>query len=130
MSGNMSAHLDEFTLLRYAASDLDGRERETADDHLHVCKRCVAALSAMEELDQQLRAITGDFAPSGDLDPADPFARRPETLPRPPGKPRTSRPSLSRPRRRLARRAAASSRPRRAPGESWILSCPARLSPI
>ncbi len=83
MSGNMSAHLDEFTLLRYAASDLDGRERETADDHLHVCKRCVAALSAMEELDQQLRAITGDFAPSGDLDPADPFARRPETLPRP-----------------------------------------------
>jgi len=79
----MSPHLDEFTLLRYAASDLDGQERETADDHLHVCERCVASLSAMEELDEQLRAITGNFTPSGDLDPADPFARRPEALPRP-----------------------------------------------
>jgi tetratricopeptide (TPR) repeat protein len=84
MSGNMSlSHLDEFTLLRYAASELDGQERETADDHLHVCARCVAALSAMEELDEQLRAITGDFTPSSDLDPADLFARRPEAPPRP-----------------------------------------------
>jgi tetratricopeptide (TPR) repeat protein len=82
MSGNMSPHLNEFTLLRYAASDLGGQERESADDHLHVCERCEAALSAMEELDEQLRAITGDFAPSDDLDPADPFARRPEALPR------------------------------------------------
>jgi tetratricopeptide (TPR) repeat protein len=79
----MSPHLNEFTLLRYAALDLDGQERETADDHLHVCKRCEAALSEMEELDEQLRAITGDLTSSGDLDPADPFARRPETLPRP-----------------------------------------------
>jgi len=79
----MSPHLDEFTLLRYAASDLDGQERETADDHLHVCARCEAAVGAMEELDEQLRAITGDLTRSGDLDPADPFARRPETLPRP-----------------------------------------------
>ncbi len=83
MSGNMSSHLDEFTLLRYAASDLDGQERETAGDHLHVCERCATALSAMEELDEQLRAITSDCTPSGDLDPADPFALRPEAKPRP-----------------------------------------------
>src|SRR6266508_7025633 len=83
MSGNMSPHLDEFTLLRYAASDLDGQERETADDHLHVCARCEAAVGAMEELDEQLRAITGDLTRSGDLDPADPFARRPEAPLRP-----------------------------------------------
>jgi tetratricopeptide (TPR) repeat protein len=83
MSGNMSSHLDEFTLLRYAASDLDGQERETAGDHLHVCERCATALSAMKELDEQLRAITSDCTPSGDLDPADPFALRPEAKPRP-----------------------------------------------
>ncbi len=93
MSGNMSPHhLDEFTLLRYAASDLDGQERETADDHLHACERCAKALGAMEELDRELRAIARDAGDSEGLDPIDPFSRRPETplrsrpaAPTPPG---------------------------------------------
>jgi len=80
MSGNMSPHhLDEFTLLRYAASDLDGQERETAGDHLHVCERCAAALGAMEELDRELRAIARDVGDAEGLNPSDPFSRRPET---------------------------------------------------
>ena len=70
MSGNMSPHhLDEFTLLRYAVSELDGRERETADDHLHACRRCAAALSAMEKLDGQLRKIASDLSIPDGLSP-------------------------------------------------------------
>ncbi len=89
MSASMSAHhLDEFTLLRYAASDLDGQERETADDHLRVCERCAAALGAMKELDRELRVIAGDVDDSEGLDPSDPFSRRPET-------PLRSRPAAS-----------------------------------
>jgi hypothetical protein len=85
MSGNMSpVHLDDFTLLRYAVADLDGSEREAADDHLHACERCAAALSSMEKLDEQLRAIASDFAVDDGLPPGDPFARRPEAPPRPP----------------------------------------------
>ncbi len=84
MYGNMSPHhLDEFTLLRYAASDLDLRERETADDHLHSCKRCAAALGDMEELDRKLREIARDLGEAESLDPSDPFSRRPETPLRP-----------------------------------------------
>jgi tetratricopeptide (TPR) repeat protein len=83
MSGNMSVdHLDEFTLLRYAVADLDGREREAADDHLRACARCAASLSAMEKLDEQLREITRDFTVDDGLPAGDPFARRPEAPPR------------------------------------------------
>jgi tetratricopeptide (TPR) repeat protein len=84
MSGNMSLdHLDEFTLLRYAVAELDGRERDAADRHLHACRRCALALSAMEKLDGQLREIAGDFAVADGLSPGDLFARRPEAPPRP-----------------------------------------------
>jgi tetratricopeptide (TPR) repeat protein len=83
MSGNMSVdHLDEFTLLRYAVADLDGGEREAAEDHLHACARCAASLSAMEKLDEQLRTITRDFTVDDGLPAGDPFARRPEAPPR------------------------------------------------
>ena len=84
MSGNMSPkHLDDFTLLRYAVADLDGPEQGAADDHLHACARCMAALGSVERLDSELREITRDFAPADGLDPIDPFARRPEAPPRP-----------------------------------------------
>lgn len=84
MSRNMSPeHLDEFTLLRYAVAELDGPERNAADDHLHACRRCASALSAMEKLDGQLREIARDFAVPDGLDLTDPFSRRPEAPPRP-----------------------------------------------
>jgi tetratricopeptide (TPR) repeat protein len=78
-----SKHLDDFTLLRYAVSDLDGPERGAADDHLQACGRCMAVLGSVEKLDRELRGITNDFAAADGLDPSDPFARRPEAPPRP-----------------------------------------------
>lgn len=84
MSGNMSSnHLDEFTLLRYAVSELDGPERGAADDHLAACERCMEALGGLEKLDRELRAITKSSGAGDDLDAGDPFARRPEPPPRP-----------------------------------------------
>ncbi len=84
MPGHMSPdHLDEFTLLRYAVEELDGVERDAAESHLHACRRCATALSAMETLDRQLKEITSDFAGDDGLPPGDPFARRPEARPLP-----------------------------------------------
>ncbi len=78
----MTQHLDDFTLLRYVAGDLDASERTAASEHLDACAPCKATHREIEELDEELKAIAQD--PSTRLDfeveelpEEDPFLRRP-----------------------------------------------------
>jgi tetratricopeptide (TPR) repeat protein len=78
-------HLDEFTLLRYAVSDLEIEERGTAEKHLRGCERCGNALAEMEMLDREMSDAAREMDPSEARSDRDPFARRPEMPPRPAG---------------------------------------------
>ena len=89
MSGMRSpSHLDDFTLLRYTAADLDAAERSAVDEHLGGCARCSVVLKSLAKLDEELRALARDTSATDGLAPADPFARRPEA-----GRPPAARPA-------------------------------------
>jgi tetratricopeptide (TPR) repeat protein len=78
-------HLDDFTLLRYVAEDLDDSERMAAADHLRACGACQRTVGEIAELDRELKGIAanpetrGDFA-LGNLPEGDSFRKRPEIL--------------------------------------------------
>ena len=72
-----SRHLDDFTLLRYTASDLDDIERRRADQHLAACRHCSATLVSIGRLDEELKALAPDLVAAEGLPAGDPFARRP-----------------------------------------------------
>jgi tetratricopeptide (TPR) repeat protein len=80
-------HLDDFTLLRYTAADLDATERAAVDEHLDGCARCSVVLESLAKLDEELRALAKSASATDGLDAADPFARRPEAAPRPAARP-------------------------------------------
>jgi len=82
----MTAHYDDFTLLRYVASDLAIEERQAAAAHVTRCQACSASLSQLKELDGGLRELAATGALTDEeaqLGPDDPFRRRPQ--PRPTG---------------------------------------------
>jgi len=88
MSGMKSPrHLDDFTLLRYTAADLDAAERGAVDEHLDGCGRCSVVLESLAKLDEELRALVRNTSATDELDAADPFARRPEAAPPPAARP-------------------------------------------
>ena len=80
-------HLDDFTLLRYTAADLDAAERGAAEEHLVGCARCNVVLKSLAKLDEEMRALAKTMSATDGLDPSDPFARRPEAAPRPAARP-------------------------------------------
>ncbi len=71
-------HLDDFTLLRYAALDLDGAERGEAEEHLRGCAQCAHVLGSLEKLDVEMKTLAKDFAQEAGFASGDPFAARPE----------------------------------------------------
>jgi tetratricopeptide (TPR) repeat protein len=88
-------HLDDFTLLRYTAADLDTAERGSVDEHLDGCARCNTVLESLAKLDEELRALARNMSATDGLDAADPFARRPEAPPRPAARPAREAESLA-----------------------------------
>jgi tetratricopeptide (TPR) repeat protein len=90
-----SRHLDDFTLLRYTAADLDAAERGAVVEHLDGCARCNAVLESLAKLDEEMRALARDLSATDGLDAADPFARRPEAAPRPAARPAREAESLA-----------------------------------
>lgn len=78
----MTDHLDEFTLLRHAASDLSPSEQESVERHLEACSGCLSKMAEISVLDQELRtaARDGAFRPEdeAELPAGDPFRRRPQ----------------------------------------------------
>ncbi|HEV2064889.1 MAG TPA: hypothetical protein VGS00_10125, partial [Thermoanaerobaculia bacterium] len=77
------SHLDDFTLLRYTAGDLERVERDLAARHLHACPACSDLLGELRRLDIGLRDLAEDpdafgESESPELSPGDPFRRRPE----------------------------------------------------
>ena len=88
-------HLDDFTLLRYTAADLDAAERAAAEEHLHACGQCNGVLESLAQLDSEMRALAKTMSATDGLDPSDPFARRPEAPPRPAPRPATEAESLA-----------------------------------
>jgi tetratricopeptide (TPR) repeat protein len=96
MSGMRSPrHLDDFTLLRYAAADLDAAERGAVDEHLDGCSRCNTVLESLAKLDEEMRILAKSRSATDGLDAADPFARRPEAAPRPAARPAREAESLA-----------------------------------
>jgi len=83
-----AAHLDDFTLLRYTARDLDEPDRRQAEEHLQSCPECETTLASIECLDRELKAVASGIPAAGDLSPDDPFARRPKHRPPPAPSPR------------------------------------------
>jgi len=71
-------HLDDFTLLRYAASDLDDIERRSAEQHLETCAACSDSLRQIEQLHEELERCAREGSLRRDLPPDDPFHARPE----------------------------------------------------
>jgi tetratricopeptide (TPR) repeat protein len=88
-------HLDDFTLLRFTAADLDAAERGAAEEHLLACARCNGALQSLAKLDQEMRALAQTLSATDGLDPSDLFARRPEPPPRPAARPAQDAESLA-----------------------------------
>ena len=83
----MVSHLDDFTLLRYAASDLDDVERTRTEQHLGACGLCTILLEDVRQLDAGLRRLALDTNSRAEwtqteLPPGDPFRRRPRTVTR------------------------------------------------
>jgi len=96
MSGMRSPrHLDDFTLLRYTAADLDAAERAAAEEHLLACAQCNRVLESLAQLDSEMRAIAKTMSATDGLDSSDPFARRPEAPPRPAPRPATDAENLA-----------------------------------
>ena len=80
--GLKTPHLDDFTLLRYVADDLDDTEREKVAEHLEACAACKGTCDEIEELDRELAALAQDGDSRRDfeiedLPEGDPFRRRP-----------------------------------------------------
>lgn len=76
-------HPDDFTLLCYAAGELDQTRRRETASHIGQCLGCRGALKEIELLDRELAALAKD--PSSrldftleDLPEGDPFRTRPE----------------------------------------------------
>ena len=88
-------HLDDFTLLRYTAADLDAAERTAAEEHLLVCAQCNGVLESLAQLDREMRALATTMSATDGLDPSDLFARRPEAAPRPLPRPDAEAESLA-----------------------------------
>ena len=81
MSELTIGHLDDFTLLRYSAGDLDREERHSVEAHLRGCSACAAEGVEIARLDRelQLAARSASF-PAADpaaLSATDPFRERP-----------------------------------------------------
>jgi tetratricopeptide (TPR) repeat protein len=79
----LKAHLDDFTLLRYVAGDLEEVERDLAACHIQVCTPCSDLLGELRRLDTGLRDLAEDPDTFGEpespeLPTGDPFRRRPE----------------------------------------------------
>jgi tetratricopeptide (TPR) repeat protein len=75
-------HLDDFTLLRYVAEDLDEKERSQVLDHLGSCETCQKTIGEIQELDRQLKAVAANPETRTDfeleeLPDGDPFRQRP-----------------------------------------------------
>jgi anti-sigma factor RsiW len=51
-------HLDDFTLLRYIAEDLNNDERRVVLLHLQGCESCRHVAAEIDELDRELKALT------------------------------------------------------------------------
>ncbi|MCE7956684.1 MAG: hypothetical protein DYH06_01900, partial [Acidobacteria bacterium ACB2] len=83
-------HLDEFTLLRFVARDLDDIEGAVVRRHLRACPGCREGLKGIELLDEALRRVKDCLGAEGGvlagLRPGDPFRHRP-TGARPPRRP-------------------------------------------
>jgi tetratricopeptide (TPR) repeat protein len=77
----LKVHLDDFTLLRLTARDLESEELSQAERHLSHCTVCESALARMRGLDDALRrlAAEGGFADGSDSEfaPGDVFQSRP-----------------------------------------------------
>jgi tetratricopeptide (TPR) repeat protein len=86
-------HLDDFTLLRFTAADLDAAERGAAEEHLDGCARCNVVLESLARLDAELRDLAKTAAGAADTD--DPFFRRPEAARRPAVRPALEAESLA-----------------------------------
>jgi tetratricopeptide (TPR) repeat protein len=74
-------HLDDFTLLRYVAFDLDEIERKKVAGHVETCPICQPTLREIEELNRELAAVARDSTTQldwkiEDLPEGDPFRRR------------------------------------------------------
>lgn len=82
----LTQHLDEFSLLRYAAGDMNDIERGGARRHLAVCAECRTSLAAMERLDGILTELGPELLTpleTEELPAGDPFACRPLPAARP-----------------------------------------------
>jgi tetratricopeptide (TPR) repeat protein len=77
----MKEHLDEFTLLKHSAGDLDADEVRTVTSHLEDCSDCRQTLADVRVLDSELHRVAsrGGIAEedSSEFLPGDPFRRRP-----------------------------------------------------
>lgn len=80
-------HLDDFTLLRYTAADLDVAERGAVEEHLAGCARCNGVLEELAKLDEEMRSLSRTMSAPEGLDPSDLFARRPDVPARPAARP-------------------------------------------
>ncbi|MDQ2978232.1 MAG: tetratricopeptide repeat protein, partial [Acidobacteriota bacterium] len=83
-------HLDDFTLLRHAANELDGPERQAAARHLESCRSCSSRSAEVIRLDGELRALARE----------NPLAAEPDSADLPQGDPFRARPVFARERRR------------------------------
>ena len=88
-------HLDDFTLLRYTAADLDAAERAAAEEHLLACAQCNGVLESLAQLDGEMHVLAKTMSATDGLDPSDLFARRPEAAPRPAPRPAAEAESLA-----------------------------------
>lgn len=82
MSELNPSHLDDFTLLRYTAGDLNDIERRQAARHMEACAVCARVLGEIAELDEQLQVLirqtdTREVLEALELAGDDPFRIRP-----------------------------------------------------
>jgi tetratricopeptide (TPR) repeat protein len=82
----LSAHPDDFTVLRYVAGDLDEAERVETGKHFEACSSCSKVLDEIRRVDAELHALAGERNSFEESDEAafateDPFRRRPDCRP-------------------------------------------------
>jgi tetratricopeptide (TPR) repeat protein len=77
----VNGHLDDFTLLRYAARDLKGDDLSGTVSHLESCAKCESTFVEITNLDRGLRRLAseGRMGEAGSIpfDSDDPFRKRP-----------------------------------------------------